>query len=125
VWADRGCGAWARHDSAFTRAFENLVVHDAVVRNKQAAADRYGISWRIVMSGPQNVSLDGVVQDPDGEEDFTLGGWFVQLGGTDLEAWSNVALDEALGAAACCWVGGATSSSGRGGAPGVAHWRTG
>lgn len=39
---------WARHDSVFTRAFEDLVVHDAVVGNKQAAADRYGISWRAV-----------------------------------------------------------------------------
>jgi transposase len=38
----------ARHDSAFTRAFEDLVVHDAIVGNKQAAADRYGISWRAV-----------------------------------------------------------------------------
>ena len=40
--------SWARHDSAFTRAFEDLVVHDAIVGNKQAAADRYGISWRAV-----------------------------------------------------------------------------
>ena len=40
--------SWARHGSAFTRAFEDLVVHDAVVGNKQAAADRYGISWRAV-----------------------------------------------------------------------------
>jgi transposase len=40
--------AWARHASAFTRAFEDLVVHDAIVGNKQAAADRYGISWRAV-----------------------------------------------------------------------------
>ena len=55
---------------------------------------------KIVMSGPQNVSLDGVVQDPDGEEGFRLGGWFVQFGGKDLEAWSKVALDEALGAEA-------------------------
>lgn len=39
---------WARHASAFTRAFEDLVVHDAVVGNKQAAADRYGLSWRAV-----------------------------------------------------------------------------
>ncbi len=39
---------WARHASAFTRAFEDLVVHDAVVANKQAAADRYGVSWRAV-----------------------------------------------------------------------------
>jgi transposase len=39
---------WARHDSAFTRAFEDLVVHDAIVSSKQSAADRYGISWRAV-----------------------------------------------------------------------------
>jgi dihydrofolate reductase len=55
---------------------------------------------RIVMSGPQNVSLDGVVQDPDGEEGFTLGGWFVQFGGKDLEEWNKVALEEALRAEA-------------------------
>jgi dihydrofolate reductase len=51
---------------------------------------------KIVMSGPQNVSLDGVVQDPDGQEGFRLGGWFVQFGGKDLEQWNKVALDEAL-----------------------------
>jgi dihydrofolate reductase len=55
---------------------------------------------KIVMSGPQNVSLDGVVQDPDGQEGFRLGGWFVQFGGKDLEAWNTVALEEALGAEA-------------------------
>src|SRR5215471_19506181 len=55
---------------------------------------------KIVMSGPQNVSLDGVVQDPDGKEGFRLGGWFVQCGGKDLEEWNKVALDEALRAEA-------------------------
>ena len=50
---------------------------------------------KIVMSGPQNVSLDGVVQDPDGAEGFSLGGWFNQFGGKDLEEWAKVALDEA------------------------------
>ena len=55
---------------------------------------------KIVMSGPQNVSLDGVVQDPDGQEGFGLGGWFVQFGGKDLEQWNKVALDEALRAEA-------------------------
>ena len=39
---------WARHDSRFSRAFEDLVVHDAIVGNKQAAADRYSVSWRAV-----------------------------------------------------------------------------
>src|SRR5204863_5590610 len=55
---------------------------------------------KIVISGPQNVSLDGVVQDPDGEEGFRLGGWFVESGGKDLEEWNKVALAEALGAEA-------------------------
>jgi dihydrofolate reductase len=55
---------------------------------------------KIVISGPQNVSLDGVVQDPDGKEGFKRGGWFGQYGGKDLEEWNKVALDEALGAEA-------------------------
>jgi dihydrofolate reductase len=55
---------------------------------------------KIVMSGPQNVSLDGVVQDPDGQEGFKLGGWFVQYGGKDLDEWNKVALDDALSAEA-------------------------
>jgi dihydrofolate reductase len=55
---------------------------------------------KIVMSGPQNLSLDGVVQDPDGEEGFRLGGWFVRFGGKDLEQWNELALQEALRAEA-------------------------
>ena len=53
---------------------------------------------KIVIS--TNVSLDGVVQDPDGQEGFRLGGWFIQSGGKDLEEWNKVALDEALSAEA-------------------------
>jgi dihydrofolate reductase len=49
---------------------------------------------KIVIS--TNVSLDGVVQDPDGEEGFRLGGWFAQFGGKDLEQWAKVSLEEAL-----------------------------
>jgi dihydrofolate reductase len=55
---------------------------------------------RIVMSGPQNVSLDGVVQDPDGQEGFRVGGWFAEFGDKDLEAWNQLALEEALHAEA-------------------------
>jgi dihydrofolate reductase len=51
---------------------------------------------KIVMSGPQNVSLDGVVQDPDGKEGFRVGGWFGEFGGDDLKEWNEVALEEAL-----------------------------
>src|ERR1017187_1138986 len=50
---------------------------------------------KIVIS--TNVSLDGVVEDPDGAEGFRLGGWFGEFGGRDLEEWSKVSLNEAQG----------------------------
>jgi hypothetical protein len=50
---------------------------------------------KIVIS--TNVSLDGVVQDPTGEEGFRFGGWFGEFGGKDLEEWAKVSLGEALG----------------------------
>jgi len=50
---------------------------------------------KIVIS--TNVSLDGVVQDPDGAEGFRLGGWFGEFGGQDLEEWARISLGEALG----------------------------
>jgi dihydrofolate reductase len=53
---------------------------------------------KIIIS--ENVSLDGVVQDPTGEEGFRHGGWFRQIGDKDREAWAKVLLDEALGAEA-------------------------
>ncbi|WP_433567365.1 dihydrofolate reductase family protein [Nocardia sp. CA-151230] len=46
-----------------------------------------------------NVTLDGVVQDPDGAEGFELGGWFHQfVGGKDLEDWVARETQEALDA---------------------------
>ncbi len=53
---------------------------------------------KIVIS--ENVSLDGVVQDPTGEEGFRHGGWFGQFGDKDREEWAKVEFDEALGAEA-------------------------
>ena len=53
---------------------------------------------KIVIS--TNVSLDGVVQDPDGKEDFGRGGWFARSGGKDLDEWAKVEYAEALRAAA-------------------------
>jgi dihydrofolate reductase len=53
---------------------------------------------KIVIS--ENVSLDGVIQDPTGEEGFRFGGWFGQIGDKDREAWTKVEFEEALGAEA-------------------------
>jgi dihydrofolate reductase len=53
---------------------------------------------RIVIT--TNISLDGVVEDPDGQEGSTLGGWFGQFGGKDLEGWAKVETQEALEAEA-------------------------
>jgi dihydrofolate reductase len=43
-----------------------------------------------------NMSLDGVVQDPDGEEGFGRGGWFNESGGEDLKEWGKVEFGETL-----------------------------
>lgn len=48
----------------------------------------------------QNVTLDGVVQDPTGEEDFKHGGWFAGIGDKDREEWAKLLLAEALDAEA-------------------------
>ena len=53
---------------------------------------------KIVIS--TNLSLDGVVQDPDGQEGFEHGGWFGRYGGADLEPWGKVMLGDALAAEA-------------------------
>ena len=50
---------------------------------------------RIIVS--ENVSLDGVVQDPTGEEGFRRGGWWVQVEDQDRQEVARVMLDEALG----------------------------
>ncbi len=47
-----------------------------------------------------NVSLDGVIQDPDGQEGFRHGGWFGRFGGKDLEVWTRAETEEALRAKA-------------------------
>jgi dihydrofolate reductase len=48
---------------------------------------------KIVIS--ENVSLDGVVQDPSGDEGFRLGGWVGVI--KDRQETGKVLLDEALG----------------------------
>jgi dihydrofolate reductase len=48
---------------------------------------------KIVVS--DNVSLDGVIQDPAGDEGFRVGGWVGQI--KDREELNRLTLDEALG----------------------------
>jgi dihydrofolate reductase len=54
---------------------------------------------KIVIS--ENVSLDGVVEDPSGVEGFRHGGWVGKV--TDRPGAGKVLLDEALGAEALLW----------------------
>jgi dihydrofolate reductase len=53
---------------------------------------------KIVVS--ENVTLDGVVQDPAGAEGFGRGGWVGRIGERGREEAAKVLLDEALGAEA-------------------------
>ena len=53
---------------------------------------------KIVLS--TNVSLDGVVQDPDGAEGFDRGGWFTRALDADRSAWAEIEFEEAMQATA-------------------------
>ena len=53
---------------------------------------------KIVIS--ENITLDGVVQDPSGVEGFRLGCWVGRVGDRGREGAAKVLLDEALGAEA-------------------------
>jgi dihydrofolate reductase len=59
-------------------------------------AERRTEMGRIVIS--ENVSLDGVVEDPTGEEGFRHGGWVGRI--TDRPELAKVTLDEARGSEA-------------------------
>jgi dihydrofolate reductase len=76
---------------------------------------------RIVIS--ENVSLDGVIEDPAGDEGFSRGGWVGRIAA--LPELAKVTLDEALGSEALLlgrrsyeWFAARRH-------PGVASWRTG
>jgi dihydrofolate reductase len=53
---------------------------------------------KIVMS--EFVTLDGVIQDPAGNEGFRVGGWVGRVGDKGREETDKVLLDQALGAEA-------------------------
>ena len=48
----------------------------------------------------ENITLDGVMQDPTGEEGTSVGGWFREIPATDFEAWSALEIEEAQAASA-------------------------
>src|SRR5262245_14862032 len=50
---------------------------------------------KIIIS--ENLTLDGVIQDPAGDEGFKHGGWVGRIGDRGREEAAKVALDEALG----------------------------
>jgi dihydrofolate reductase len=50
---------------------------------------------KIIVS--ENVSIDGVIQDPAGDEGLRGGGWVGRIGGRGREEAARVALEEALG----------------------------
>jgi dihydrofolate reductase len=49
---------------------------------------------KIIVS--ENITLDGVIQDPTGEEGLEHGGWFGQATERDRAEWAKLQLDEAL-----------------------------
>ncbi len=53
---------------------------------------------KIVVS--ENVTLDGVMQDPTGDEGFKFGGWFDQMTDDVRTEWAKVEFQEALDTAA-------------------------
>ena len=48
---------------------------------------------RIVIS--ENITLDGVIQDPTGDDGFSRGGWFNEMDDEDRRAWAEVETGEA------------------------------
>jgi dihydrofolate reductase len=44
----------------------------------------------------ENVSLDGVIQDPTGDEGFKFGGWFNQMPDDARQEWAKLEYQEAL-----------------------------
>jgi dihydrofolate reductase len=53
---------------------------------------------KIVIS--ENITLDGIIEDPTGEGGTARGSWFTGITGPDREAWAKVELEEAQGAEA-------------------------
>jgi dihydrofolate reductase len=76
--------------------FPELAASASVVVDK--TIERRSEMGKIVVS--ENVTLDGVVQDPSGVEGFRHGGWVGRIGDRGREEAAKALLDESLGAEA-------------------------
>jgi dihydrofolate reductase len=87
-----------QNTSEMSESTRILTIHATRGGASEPANERRTEMGKIVIS--ENVSLDGVVEDPTGEEGFRHGGWSNQFLAKDREAWAKVNLDEALGSEA-------------------------
>jgi len=53
-----------------------------------------------------NMTLDGVIEDPTGDEGFAHGGWFEEMSESDRAVWATIETEEVLGASALLLGGG-------------------
>src|SRR5437899_9349447 len=88
----------ARQSSPETIWWARQGLGESSNRHRLPSRPRRNAMGRIVVS--ENVSLDGVIQDPAGVEGFSRGGWVGHIGGQGRDEAAKVALDEALGAKA-------------------------
>jgi dihydrofolate reductase len=86
-------GRWPRGElgGAVCAHFPDLGLSISAVADNAAEERKMG---KIIVS--ENVTLDGVIQDPTGDEGFRLGGWLGRIGDRGRAEAAKVALDEAL-----------------------------
>src|SRR2546423_4716290 len=100
------CGSAATMSTEVRDESERADCHHAGRQHSALAAtcrphntnERITDMGKIVIS--ENVTLDGVIQDPAGVEGFRLGGWIGRIGERGRDERAKVVLDEALGAEA-------------------------
>ena len=48
----------------------------------------------------ENITLDGVIEDPTGDDGFSRGGWFSRISEEDRQGWAEIESAQAFDAAA-------------------------
>jgi dihydrofolate reductase len=77
---------------------DGLAASAGSLSTRRKTSRKENLMGKLVVS--ENVTLDGVVQDPAGAEGFARGGWVGRIGERGREDAAQVLLDEALGAEA-------------------------